>query len=472
MRLKELVENCPAAYSEIDVCSLAYKPEQCEKGALFFCLHGEEEAHQAVNNGAVCVLSDKAIDNCVNIPVADIRRSMSFVSARFYGDPQNSMKFVGVTGTNGKTTTTYMIASVLSATGKKTGIIGTLGAFAGDKQIAFSGMTTPDPPELFRTLAVMRDLSVEYVVMEVSAHALALKKTDAVFFEVAAFTNLGSDHMDFFVDKDSYAAAKESLFLPERRHFAVFNVDDAAGRRFYARYGKNSVTYGLYNPADVFAINEQYSLGGVRFVMNLCDDIIKVSCALPGKCNVYNALCAAAVCKSLGVSESTVTDGLKKLSGVPGRFNVISGVKNKIVIDFAHTAESLKNAICSLKQCSGEKIVVVFGCGGDRDKTKRPEMGKVASDNADFCVVTSDNPRFEQPEKIIDDICSGIKKDNYIAIPERTQAIKYALECAGDNGVVLIAGKGGEKYQEIRGVKYEYSDETFIRSLIEEKVIE
>lgn len=477
MLLEKLIDECPVEYGKTEILSLALRADECSKNSLFFCLNGSrydgnEFIAEACAKGAACVITQRKADNCSvpQIIVPDAREALGKISARFYGNPQEKLKIIGVTGTNGKTTTTYMIASILSATGAKTGIIGTLGAFIEQKPVVFSGMTTPDPPEFFRILKFMADEKAEYVVMEVSAHALALKKVDAVKFEVAAFTNLGRDHLDYFKDTEHYAAAKERLFLPSMCKNRVFNADDVEGVKLFKQY-PGSLTYGLNNPADVFAVNERCSLGGIRFVMNLCDDIIKICCALPGRFNIYNALCAAAAVRLLGVGSRAICDGLKKLTGVTGRFNVISGVKSKVVIDFAHTEESLENALDSVRECSDGKVVVVFGCGGDRDAGKRAGMGRTASEKADFCVITSDNPRYEQPEKIIGDICSGIKKDNYVAITERKEAIRYALECAGDNGIVLIAGKGGENYQEICGVKYEYSDEQYIRSLIEEKVI-
>ena len=479
MRLKDLIEDCPEDAGEIEITSLAVKSSQAEKGSVFFALKGVKNdggkyIEEAVKNGAVCIISEKKCFGfgAVVIKVSDDRVALAQISARFYGNPQIGMKFVGITGTNGKTTTSYMIKSILKAAGKKTGIIGTLGAFIDDEPVEFTDMTTPDPPELFKILAKMKSVGVTHVVMEVSAHALALKKTTGIVFDVAALTNVGRDHLDYFETEEKYEQAKKLLFLPEKCLCRVLNVDDRFGRLLCSEFPSCTRTYGVNNPADAFAIDEEYSLGGIRFVMNLCDDILKIACPIAGRFNVYNALCAALACKQLGVNAHAVAKGLRNVGEVDGRFNVIGGAKQKIVIDFAHTPESLKNAICSLKECATGKIVAVFGCGGDRDKGKRPEMGKVACENADFCVVTSDNPRSEDPEKIISDVISGMKKDNYTVVPDRKQAIRYAVECAGDNGVVLIAGKGGEKYQEINGIKYEFSDAEFVRRLMEEKVIE
>lgn len=478
MLLAKLIDKCPHVYENTEITSLAIRADECVENSLFFCLKGSahdgrEFVAQACKNGASCVITQNKIEDCPvpQIVVDDARAALGKISARFFGNPEKRLKLIGVTGTSGKTTTTYMIAGILTAAGYKTGIIGTLGAFIGDESIENSGMTTPDPPQFFRILSKMADKGVKYVVMEVSAHALALKKVDEVRFDAVALTNLGRDHLDYFEDEKQYAQAKERLFLPEMCKSRVFNADDAEGRKLYSVYPEGSLTYGLNNPADVFAVNENCSLGGIRFVMNLCDDIIKICCALPGRFNIYNALCAAAVCRLLEIKNQAIAEGLKKLRCVSGRFNVIGGVKNKIVIDFAHTEESLMNAIDSVKECAREKVVVVFGCGGNRDSGKRAKMGKIASERADFCVITSDNPRYEQPEKIIEEICSGIEKDNYVAITDRKTAIRRALEIAGENGVVLIAGKGGENYQEISGVKYEYSDEQFVRSLIEENIL-
>lgn len=479
MRLKNLIKDCSADAGELEITSLVVKSSTAKKGSMFFALKGvkndgSEYVEEAVKNGAVCIISEKECDGfgAIVIKVDDDRRALAEISARFYNNPQIGMKFVGITGTNGKTTTSYMIRSILHEAGKKTGLIGTLGAFIDDKPLECTDMTTPDPPKLFEILFKMKKAGVTHVIMEVSAHALALKKTFGIVFDVAALTNAGRDHLDYFETEENYKEAKKLLFLPEKCLCRVLNADDSFGQLLYAEFPSGTRTYGVNNPADAFAIDEECSLGGIRFVMNLCDDILKIACPTAGRFNVYNALCAALTCKQLGVNARAVAKGLKNVGEVDGRFNVIGGARQKIVIDFAHTPESLKNAICSLKECSSGKIVAVFGCGGDRDRGKRPQMGKVACENADFCVVTSDNPRSEDPKKIIEDVVSGIKTSNYEVVPDRKQAIRYALECAGDNGVVLIAGKGGEKYQEINGVKYEFSDAEFVRGLIDEKVIE
>lgn len=478
MLLAKLIDRCPHEYENIEITSLAIKADECVEKSLFFCLKGSvhdgrEFVAQACKNGATCIITQNRIEDCpvAQIVVEDARDELGKICARFFGNPEKRLKFIGVTGTSGKTTTVYMIAGILSAAGYKTGIIGTLGAFIGDEIIENYGMTTPDPPRFFCILSKMAENGVNYVVMEVSAHALALKKVDKVRFDVVALTNLGRDHLDYFENENRYARAKERLFLPEMCKRRVVNVDNEEGRKLYSVYPDGTLTYGLNNPADVFAVNENCSLGGIRFVMNVCDDIVKICCALPGRFNIYNALCAAAVCCLLNVKTQVIAEGLRNLRCVAGRFNVIGGVKNKIIIDFAHTEESLMNAIDSVKECACEKVVVVFGCGGNRDRGKRAKMGKIASERADFCVITSDNPRYEQPEKIIEEICSGIEKKNYIAVTDRKIAIRRALEIAGENGVVLIAGKGGENYQEISGVKYEYSDEQFVRSLIEENIL-
>ena len=478
MLLKYLIDDCPIEYGQTEITSLELKASDVKKGSAFFALKGNKNdgndyVSDAISRGAVCIISERPISvrEVVCIRVDDERHALADISARFYGNPQKNMRFVGITGTNGKTTTSYMIKSILETAGCKTGIIGTLGAFVGDERVVETNMTTPDPPVLFFILSEMEKRGVTHVVMEVSAHALALKKTDGIVFDVACLTNFGRDHLDYFKTSDKYKAAKSLLFEPGKCKNRVISADDSFGRELIARYENDCRSYGINNPADAFAIDEQCSLGGIRFIMNLCDDVINVSCPIAGRFNVYNAVCASLACRALGVSNSFIAKGLKNFKDVKGRFNVFGGARQKVVIDFAHTEDSLKNAIKSLKECADGKLVVVFGCGGNRDRGKRPAMGAVAAENADFCVITSDNPRYEKAEDIIGDVVSGIKTDNYVAIPDRREAIRYAVECAGDNGVILIAGKGGEEYQEINGVKLDYSDEDFVKKLIDEKVI-
>lgn len=478
MLVKELIDDCKENFGCMEVSGIAFDTANVQKGYLFFCLKGRKHDGRdflniAAEKGAVCaVVDEKNSDSPLPlIKVSNVRRALTTASARFFGNPQNAITMVGITGTNGKTTTSYIVKSILEQCGKKVGIIGTNGIYAVNEIIPCSGMTTPDPIELFRALSEMLKKGVTHVVMEVSAHALALDKTFGIKFAVSAFTNLTQDHLDYFYDMETYGAAKQKLFSPENSEINVVNVDDPFGKKLCAKYRKRTKTYGVDNPADAFAINVECSFDGMRFVMNICDDIIPISSSLSGKFNIYNIMCASLIAHELGATASAIQEGVRKLKSVAGRFNIINTANYSIVIDFAHTADGLKNAIGTARELAKGRVITVFGCGGDRDKDKRGKMGRVASDMSDYCVITSDNPRSENPDDIIQEIRSGMLKDNHIAIQDRKDAIKYALECACDNDVVLIAGKGAEKYQEISGVKYDYNDEEYIKSLIEENLI-
>ncbi len=478
MLLKELVKKCSEKYENINISSLAFDTSEITKGALFFCLKGKHvDGHfylkEAKEKGAVCAIVESVNEN-IDIPqikVKDSRASLSEISANFFGNPEKSLVLIGITGTNGKTTTAYLIKKILEQAGIKTGLIGTNGSFAGDLRIPSKGMTTPDPVELFSTLNVMVCCGVTHVVMEVSAHALALRKTIGLCFSVAAFTNLSQDHLDYFENMESYFKAKSCLFDKNIALKNVINIDDSFGRKIYENNKSRSITYGLENPADTFAVNAECSAGGIRFVMNLCDNIINITSSLAGRFNIYNIMCAALTSYWLGVNCADIETGIRNLKCVPGRFNIISGSKYNIIIDFAHTEDGLKNVIGSVREFARGKVITVFGCGGNRDSDKRGKMGKIVSELSDFCVITSDNPRYERPEDIIDQIESGIEKNNYKKIVDRKNAIKYAIEAADDNDIVLIAGKGAERYQEINGVKYEYNDEDYIKQLIEENIV-
>ena len=292
-----------------------------------------------------------------------------------------------------------------------------------------------------------------------------------IVFDIACFTNFSQDHLDFFKRMQNYKNAKLKLFTKEHSKFAIINSDDEVGREIMNFYEGEFFSYGTQNPADAFAIDEQFGEDGVTFIMNVLDEIIPIKSNLCGRFNVYNILCASCACYKLGISNEHIYQGIMQIHKVDGRFNIISGKNNSIIIDFAHTDDGLKNAINSIKEFCTGRIITVFGCGGDRDKTKRPLMGKVASQLSDYCILTSDNPRSEDPISIIEDIKRGIDKNNYSVLVKRKEAIRYALEIAKENDIIFIAGKGAEQYQEINGIKYAYNDEKYIMELIEENVI-
>ncbi len=304
--------------------------------------------------------------------------------------------------------------------------------------------------------------------MEVSAHALALRKVDGIMFEAAAFSNFSRDHLDFFGDMESYAAAKKSFFTPEHARAAVLNVDDELGVDIMRETKLRVVTYGVERPSDVFGIDLEMSAYGLSYVINMSDNVGKVKFNLTGRFNMYNTLCAAAVAEAIGMPFSAVIDGIRNVKKVDGRFNIINTAKCSVIIDFAHTDDGIANILRAIREFAPARIITVFGCGGNRDKTKRAVMGKIVATLSDHCFVTSDNPRFEPPVDIILQIESGIKeigKTNYTPIVDRKEAIRAALEMAEKDDIVLIAGKGAERYNDVMGRKQPYNDEQYVMEI-------
>ncbi len=456
--------------ADIEIRSLCADSRVAGEGDLFFCINGtHEDAHryagEAEKRGAAALVCERETETslpCILVP--DCRAAMARIAAAFYGHPEKYMTMIGVTGTNGKTTVTHMLYSILTAAGKRTGLIGTLGAKFG-KTVLPASLTTPDPISLFSLLADMRREHIEVVAMEVSAHALALKKDRPIVYGGAIFTNLTQDHLDFFSDMRSYGEAKLSLF--SRCHLAIVNSDDLFSPRIAER-APQTLTYGLDGPADCFAMIEEESLGGIRALLNLEDDLCEIDLPMTGRHNVANALAAAACCKRLGVSMEKIAEGLSDVH-VEGRLEHVGSINGaELFVDFAHTPDGLEKSLKALKKHAAGKLIAVFGCGGNRDRAKRPIMGEVVAKNCDFAVITSDNPRFEDPCAIISEIEAGYKKvsRDYVAVEEREKAIAYAVGKLGKGDILLVAGKGGETEQEIMGVKYSYSDKDVLRTLM------
>jgi UDP-N-acetylmuramoyl-L-alanyl-D-glutamate--2,6-diaminopimelate ligase len=381
---------------------------------------------------------------------------------------------IGITGTNGKTTTSYMLSSILTAAGKRVGVIGTLGITYGGKRYD-SDLTTPDPIQLQATLAEMLSYGIEYVIMEVSAHALHYRKTEGVRFTAAIFTNLSQDHLDFFHTIPQYKAAKIKLFSSRDVGCAVINGDDEVGREIInmrEEMKTKTVVYGLNTPADAFAIVTDESLSGSECMLNVNDKLCRVSLALLGQHNVYNALAAATCALELGVSIACVTAGLNTLKSVEGRLQRVGGFRGgEIYVDFAHTPDGMERTLDTLKKHCKGRLICLFGCGGNRDKMKRPIMGEIAAKKADFSILTSDNPRYEDSLDIIAGIEKGYRRFSvkYVIVPDRKRAIAYGIDLLQRGDVLLVAGRGGEQYQEIMGIKYPFNDHDSIIELVENK---
>lgn len=469
MRLKELLADAGAvkvcADENFEVRSLKIHSAKVEDGDLFFCMKGVRDdgaAHLGeVKAKAFVAVTDRVPEReCAYVLVEDVRRAYAEMSAAFWGHPAESMKFIAVVGTNGKTSTAHYIASILSSAGMATGIIGTEGHYIDGEKVGTS-LTTPDSFELNELLFKMRARGVEAVAAEVSAHAIALEKTAGITADIAVFTNLSRDHLDFFRTFEAYKRVKTSFFTPEHTKKAVVNADDPCGREILSaaeREGLPAVSYGLYSPADSFAVNVAEDMDGVRFVANLSDDIAEVRSRLMGEFNVYNLLAAMTVAHELGVSGEQLSHAASRVRGVRGRFSILRNDRGSIVIDYAHTPDGLEKLLRTARTLTKSRLITVFGCGGDRDRGKRGAMGKVAARFSDLTVVTSDNPRFEDPQRIIADITAGMTGAEFRTFPDRTEAVAYALSEMAEGDTVVIAGKGSEDYLDIRGRKVPYSD--------------
>lgn len=477
MKLCDIIEQ--VEYKNItgdmqtEIKGISTDSRKVKSGELFVCYAGTNfDSHSRVDeaekNGAAALVCEKAVESKLpQIIVENGRKQIAKLARAFYGYADKKLKIIGVTGTNGKTTTTHMLAEIFKAEGYSVGVIGTLGISYGEKFIA-PELTTPDPIYLHSVFADMAERGVQYVFMEVSAHALYFDKIDGLHFEAGIFTNCTQDHLDFFGSMKEYADCKKLLFKEGRCGYAVINSDDEVGLDII-RNTADAVSYGIGNPADVFAVDITEKLNGTTFVLNLMDELYEIKLNLPALYNVYNAMAAAACAKLLGVKTANIEKGLKNLKKVPGRLEHIANYNGAdIFVDFAHTPDGLEKSLQSLKKLCKGKLYCLFGCGGNRDRTKRPLMGAVAAKYADFCIITSDNPRFEEPFDIISEVEAGVKPfgKKYVTVTEREVATEYAVRLLEKGDILLVAGKGGEHYQEIMGIKHNYDDNTVIKKII------
>ena len=469
MKLKKLLSGI-TVFNAVDVKNVTIKnisnktTDNLEDG-LYVCLKGgnidghslKEEAKKC---GAIAFLVEEYDYDFqgMQILVNDTRKALSIIAKNYYG--VKIPKVIGITGTNGKTTTTSMVAHILKEAGKKVGLIGTEGVFFEGQKINLH-MTTPDPIELFKVLGQMQKMKVEYVVMEVSAHAIALKKIYALDFFVKALTNITEDHLDFFKNLKHYQQTKMD-FINSSKGIKVVNIDDKYGCKIASK-NHSVFTYSLCLPADAMATNIKN--GGKEFDAFLNGENLQIKTNLIGNYNVSNALCAMLICKKIGLNKNQIRNGLKTFKSVEGRLNVYKKGEVTAIVDFAHTPDALKNVLSTLKNVTTGRLIVVFGCGGNREKEKRPLMGEVTEKLCDYVFVTSDNPRFEEPEQIAKEIVQGIKGNNFEVILDRRQAIARAVNFAKAGDTIAICGKGAEDYLEIKGQKYPYSDKQVLLDL-------
>ncbi len=457
----------------IDITSVTYDSRQVCPGALFFCISGfktdgHNYAKNAVDNGAVALVVTRRLDiDVTQILVEDSRVAMALISRTFYGKPDESLHMIGVTGTNGKTTTTYMIKSILECAGRKTGLIGTIVNMIGAQTLP-TERTTPESPDLFALLRHMADEGCNSVVMEVSSHSLELARVTGIMFDVGVFTNLTQDHLDFHLTFDNYLAAKKKLFYVSKN--AAINADDAVSPRIMDGIDINWCSFGIKERADVYARNIEITPRGVTFDLCTRQGMLPLRLKIPGIFSVYNSLSAATACLLLDIGLETIKTGLEAMPSVAGRFEVLDTGNRPftLILDYAHTPDSLENTLLTVREFARGRIITVFGCGGDRDKGKRPIMGEIAGHLSAFVVITSDNPRTEEPLSIIGEIEAGIKKTKceYRCIENRREAIRYALHSARPEDIIVLAGKGHETYQEICGVKYPFDEKVVVQELL------
>ena len=467
MKLKELLQgiNVLACTADLEreIGSVAYDSRKVEQGGLFvaisgFASDGNRFIPMAMEKGAAVVVTAKKPNLDVPYVLVDNDRlALALLGTNFYRHPAESMTMIGITGTNGKTSVTLLLKQVLEMTlGAKVGLIGTMGALVGEEHI-HSERTTPESFELQGLFAKMRDAGCTHVVMEVSSHALTLDRVGGIHFDVAAFTNLTEDHLDFHKTMDAYCDAKAMLF--ERCGKAVINVDDSYAYRMLDKAKCPVVTASVRGKGNLNAKNLQLHAEGIRFEATpVIGKPVEIGLPIPGKFTVYNALTVLGIAQSLGITLERSAEALAEAKGVKGRIEVVPtpGKPYSVLIDYAHTPDGLENVLSSVKDFCKGRVIAVFGCGGDRDPIKRPIMGEIGVKLADFAIITSDNPRTEDPLAIIDDILKGVDSSMgpYVVVPERRTAIRYAMDIAQKDDIIVLAGKGHETYQEINGVKY------------------
>lgn len=478
MKLLELLKGVNfeliSGSQEVLVNHIQYDSRKIMEGDLFVCLTGfEVDGHnyvdKAIEAGAKVILCEKDIDINIDgitvVKVKEGRKALAIMSANYYGQPAKKLKLIGVTGTNGKTTTVYMLKAMLEKAGKKVGLVGTISNYIGDKEIK-SNRTTPESLELQKLFKDMVDSGCEYCVMEVSSHSLYLNRVHGCEFEVGIFTNLTRDHLDFHKTFENYYDAKFKLFLKSK--ISVINIDDDYGYRIVRDIenigNKQVITYSLKDESDFKGTHVVFKEGDIHFKVNNID----FNSIMPGEYNIYNALGAIAAISSLNIDNKYIQQGLLNVV-VPGRCERIGykyDIPYDIIIDFAHTPDGLKNILETLKDYTKNRLIAVYGAGGDRDRLKREELGRIGTELADLAIITSDNPREEDPMDIIKEILAGVNKTNYLAIEDRREAIKLALSMAEEGDVVVLAGKGHEDYIETINGKIHFDEREVVDEIL------
>ncbi len=481
MKLSEILKRTGCLASNIkddpEITGISYDSRKTLPGDLFVAIRGfnsdgMEFIPKALKAGASAVICDREPeDNIPYVLVKDCREALALASCAFFGEPSKEMKMIGVTGTNGKTTTTYLVKHMLETlVPSKIGLIGTNGIMIGQEYI-HSDYTTPESFELQKLFREMADKGCTYCVMEVSSHSLALSRVAGIHYDVAMFTNLTQDHLDFHKTMEEYASVKKSLF--SRCDIACTNLDDARGLYMVEGSPARLITISAEGrEADLRAENIELSASGVTFDAVYGDESARAHLAIPGLFSVHNALGVISIGLALGFSLKDCCESLSTATGVKGRMEVVpTDGDYSVIIDYSHTPDSLKNALETLKPLTRGTLYALFGCGGDRDKLKRPIMGEVAAKYADFCIVTTDNPRTEDPEEIIKEILEGVENAGtpYVSICDRPSAIRWAIDKAGPGDVILLAGKGHEDYQVVGKTKHHMDEREIVAGYLSER---
>ncbi|MCR4692468.1 MAG: UDP-N-acetylmuramoyl-L-alanyl-D-glutamate--2,6-diaminopimelate ligase [Firmicutes bacterium] len=460
-------------WHDTEISDITINSKEVKSGSVFICINGQNTdghnfAQNAAENGAVAVVAEKETAcSCPLILCENTKIEMAKISSKFYGEPEKNLKLIGITGTNGKTTVSYLVKNILETAGKRVGIIGTNEILVGHDAVGIqsSTPTTPNSLELHKIFAKMLKMGAEYVVMEVSSHALDLHRVYGLCYEVGVFTNLTRDHLDYHKTMENYFLAKAKLFSISKK--GVINVDDEYGKRLSMLAPCEKMTVGTKD-ANLLAQNIETDEKGSAFSVNYEGETHKIELGISGMFSVYNALCALAAALSCGVDINTAKKGLKNASGVKGRLEkVVTDTDYAVIIDYAHTPDGLENVLGAVNSFKKGRLIAVFGCGGDRDATKRPIMGDIGTRLSDIAIITSDNPRTEEPQKIIDDILKGVKTGEYKVIKDRREAIGYALSIAKSGDVVLLLGKGQETYQILGTEKIHFDEREIVKEFLE-----
>lgn len=481
MKLEKVIEGLDVISIKgdinLDIANIEYDSRKVIEGTLFVCVKGfTVDGHKfidsAIEKGAKAFLVEEDIDiqGYTFIRVENTRKSMAKVADNFCNHPSEKLGVIGVTGTNGKTSITTFLSEILKLNSNKVGLIGTIKIFDGEKEVS-SKSTTPESVDLQKTFNNMLDNGCDYCAMEVSSHSLALNRVDETKFKLGLFTNLTPDHLDFHRDLDDYRDAKEKLFY-KTTLANIINIDDEGGKKIYENI-KNldtpCYTYGIDTKSDFMAKDIKIDAAGVsyRLITPTYEEVIFVP--VPGRFTVYNTLAVIAACYMLDIPRGVFQEALRTTGGVAGRFEVVPNNKGiNVIVDYAHTPDALENVLKTAKEFAKGNIITVFGCGGDRDKSKRPLMGKIGQEFSDICFVTSDNPRTEDPKLIIEDILKGLdqKNKNYRVVVDRKEAIEEAIKFAKKDDIVIIAGKGHENYQIIGKTKYHFDDKEIAKECL------